>query len=99
MWDHDSPGRSLTWTNLIDLVWSEKEDGVLHLAPTFRERLCVGNCIPPRILVRTKALSKIIRPSSELIRIRWVGHHSSRNVLIRIVKIAPPAGLDLGWGL
>jgi hypothetical protein len=63
--------------------------GLRHLAPSSRERLCVGNYIPSRILVSTKALSRFIRNSSRLIRIRWVGHYSSRNVLIRIVKIAP----------
>jgi hypothetical protein len=42
-------------------------------------------------MVRTKALSRILRPSSRLIHIGWVGHHSRRNVLIRIVKISP------GW--
>jgi hypothetical protein len=63
--------------------------GLRHLAPSSRERLCVGNCIPYRILVSTKALSGIIRPSSGMIRIRWVGHHYNRNFLIRIVKISP----------
>jgi hypothetical protein len=60
-----------------------------HLAPSSHERLCVGNCIPPRILVRTKPLSEIIKSSFGLIHVRWVGHHSSRNVLIRIMKISP----------
>jgi hypothetical protein len=59
------------------------------MPPPSHERLCVGNCIPSRILVRTKTLSGITRTSSGIIRIRWVGNHSSRNVLIRIMKISP----------
>jgi hypothetical protein len=59
------------------------------MAPPSREIFYVGNCIPSRILVRTKTLSRIIRPSFGMIRIIWVGNLSSRNVLIRIMKISP----------
>jgi hypothetical protein len=35
------------------------------------------------------ALSDIIRPSSGIIHIRLVGHHSRRNVLLRVIEISP----------
>jgi hypothetical protein len=35
------------------------------------------------------ALFGIIRPSSRLIHIRWVGHHSNMNVLLRVIETAP----------
>jgi hypothetical protein len=67
----------------------KRETGLQHLAPHSLERLWLGNCIPSRVLVSTMALSRIVRPSSRMIHKGGVGHHSSRNVLMRVIKISP----------
>ena len=63
--------------------------GLRHLTPSYCKRLSIRSCIPSRVLVRTKNLSEIIRPTFGLIHKIWIGHCSSKNVLIRVMKIAP----------
>jgi hypothetical protein len=67
----------------------EKETGLWHLAPSSQERLCLRKCSPSRILVSTMALFRIVRSSSEMIHKSLFGHHSSRNFLMGVIKIAP----------
>jgi hypothetical protein len=67
------------------------------MAPSSLERLLLGNHSPSRVLVSTMALSGIVRPSYELIHEGLVGNHSSRNVLMRVVKNSPSqSGSTLG---
>jgi hypothetical protein len=54
------------------------------------------NNSPSRFLVSTMALDGILRTSSRMIHIRLVGHHSSRNILLRVIEIAPS---QIGSGL
>ena len=63
--------------------------GLRHLTPSSCKRMSIRSCVPSRVLVRTRTLSGIKIPSPEWIRERWIGHHSNRNVLIRVMKIAP----------
>jgi hypothetical protein len=67
----------------------KREMGLQHLAPSSLERLWLGNYSPSSVLVGTMSLFRIIRPSSELIHKGLVGNHSSRNVLMRVVKTTP----------
>jgi hypothetical protein len=80
----------------------KRETGLRHLAPSSLERLCLGNYIPSRVLVSTMALSEIVKPSSRLIYKGLVGHHSSRNVLMRVIKTSPSqsgSGLGVSQGM
>jgi hypothetical protein len=75
----------------------KRETRLQNLALSSLERLCLGNRNPSRVLVRTMALSGIVRPSSRMIHKRFFGHHSSRNVLMGVIKNAPSwSGSRLG---
>jgi hypothetical protein len=54
--------------------------------------------MPSRVLVRTMALSDIINPFSGLIHRRLFGHHSSWNILLRVIEI-PPSQIRYGLGV
>jgi hypothetical protein len=82
-------------------IWQIKcgqkgETRLWHLVPSSLERLCLRNCSPSKVLASTVAMSGIVRPSSRMIHKRLVGHHSSRNVLMGVINIAPS---QIGSGL
>jgi hypothetical protein len=59
------------------------------MSPCYREMLLLGNRNPYRVLVCTMALSEIVKPPSKLINKGLVGHHSSRNFIMRVINIPP----------
>ena len=80
----------------------KREMGLQHLALSSLGILCLGNCCPSRVLVSTMDLSRIVRPSSKMIHKRLVGHHSSRNVLMSVIKNSPSwsgSGLGVAQGV